>query len=260
MYSSCRANVDTPFGPDPMDEHKAILILGGTGEARQLAARLAALGHDVTSSLAGRTAAPRLPAGKVRIGGFGGPEGLAAYLRADGFTLLIDATHPFAAQISANAVTASARAGIPLIRLERPAWMPPIGAEWIEVDTITEAARALPEGARVLLTIGRQEICAFAGRTDCHFIARVIDVPDDVPAGWEIIATRGPFSVAGERELMVARGITHMVSKNSGGDQAAAKLEAAAALGVKVVMMKRPLLPEAETVSTVADLLERLRT
>lgn len=242
-----------------MDERKTILILGGTGEARQLAGRLVVLGHDVTSSLAGRTAAPLLPAGKVRIGGFGGAEGLTAFLREGDFTLLIDATHPFAAQISANAVAAAATAGVPLIRLERPAWKAPAGAAWIEVDTIVEGAGALPDGARVLLTIGRQEIGAFAGRSDCHFIARVIDVPDDVPLGWEIIAARGPFSGAGERALMLERGITHLVSKNSGGDQAAAKLEAAAALGVKVVMVRRPVLPEAETISSVADLLEKLR-
>lgn len=259
MYSSCRANVDTPFGPEPMNERKTILILGGTGEARQLAGRLVALGHDVTSSLAGRTAVPRLPAGKVRIGGFGGAEGLAAFLRAGGFTLLIDATHPFAARISANAVAASAEAGVPLIRLERPAWVAPASTAWIEVDTIAEAARALPDGARALLTIGRQEIGAFAGRTDCHFIARVIDVPDDVPLGWEIVAARGPFSEAGERALMLERGITHLVSKNSGGDQAAAKLEAAAALGVKVVMVRRPVLAEAETVAGIEEVLNGFR-
>lgn len=255
MYSSWEANVDSPFDLETMDERKIILILGGTGEARQLAGRLVALGHDVTSSLAGRTAAPLLPPGTVRTGGFGGAEGLAAFLRAGGFTHLIDATHPFAARISVNAVAASAATGMPLIRLERPAWTPPAGTAWIEVDGIAEAAAALPEGGRVLLTIGRQEIGAFAGRTDCMFAARVIDPPEIIPAGWEIISARGPFSVADETALMTARGITHLVSKNSGGDQAAAKLEAAAALGVTVVMVRRPMLPKAETVAGVEKVL-----
>jgi len=240
-----------------MDKRKTIMILGGTGEARQLAGRLVALGHDVTSSLAGRTAAPMLPPGTVRIGGFGGAEGLAAFLREGGFTLLIDATHPFAARMSANAVAASAAAGVPLIRIERPGWTPPAGAAWIEVDGMAQAAAALPEGARVLLTIGRQEIGAFAGRTDCTFVARMIDMPPEVPAGWEILSARGPFSVAEEMALMKAQAITHLVSKNSGGDQAAAKLEAAMALGVTVVMVRRPALPAAESVASVDEVLGR---
>lgn len=235
-----------------------ILILGGTGEARALAAILAARGYDVTSALAGRTRTPLLPAGAVRIGGFGGAEGLADFLREGGFSHLIDATHPFAAQISANAVEASRLAGTPLIRLERPAWQQPRGAKWMGVDTLAEAAAVLPAGARVLLTTGRQGIATFFARTDCRFVARVIELPETVPEGWTVVSARGPFSVRDEKALMGAHGITHLVSKNSGGEQAVAKLEAAAALGVTVVMVRRPVLPQAVTVGTIEAVLERL--
>lgn len=235
-----------------------ILILGGTGEARRLASALLAQGHDVTSSLAGRTSAPLLPQGEVRIGGFGGADGLAGFLREGAFSHLIDATHPFAARISANAVAASAQAGVQLIRLEWPAWQEPPDAGWIAVDTIADAAEALPHGAKVLLTIGRQEVGEFFGRIDCRFVARVIEIPEDVPEDWEVFAARGPFSLADETELMDAHSITHLVSKNSGSEQAAAKLEAAAALGVQVVMVSRPVLPEAVTVGSIEEFLKRL--
>ncbi len=241
-----------------MGAGKRILILGGTGEARSLADRLVALGFDVTTSLAGRTSAPLLPQGKVRTGGFGGAAGLAAYLRGNQVTHLVDATHPFAARISANAVEASAAAGVPLIRLTRPEWTQRDGADWVEVDSTKDAAAALPRGACVLLTIGRQEIGAFLERTDCRFVARVIEAPEAVPEGWLVLSARGPFSVAGETALMKTHGVTHLVSKNSGGSQAAAKLGAAAALGVGVVMVRRPVLPQAVTVEAVEDVVEWL--
>lgn len=234
-----------------MDSPKIILILGGTGEARKLAGGLVALGHDVTSSLAGRTQSPLLPEGRVRIGGFGGANGLADFLRAGRFTHMVDATHPFAAQISANAVAASASTGVRLLRLERPAWECPEGAEWIEVSSIGEAAARLPAGAKVLLTIGRQEVDAFAGRHDCHFVARVIDAPGMVPTHWTVLKARGPFALNDEIELMRTHGISHVVSKNSGGAQAAAKLTAAATLGLQVVMVRRPAPPEARTVADI---------
>lgn len=232
-----------------------ILILGGTGEARQLASQLVDQGYRVVSSLAGRTRAPLLPQGDVRIGGFGGSEGLANYLREGGFTHLIDATHPFAAQISANAAAASAQTGVPLMRVERPAWREPDGAEWISVASIAEAARAVPYGANVLLTIGRQEVGAFHERFDCRIVARVIDPPQGAPADWLVLEARGPFSLSGEKELMKAHAITHLVSKNSGGEQASAKLEAAAALGVQVVMVERPALPEVATADSIEEVL-----
>lgn len=238
-----------------MSARKTILILGGTGEAREIASRLVGLGCDVTSSLAGRTSSPILPEGRVRIGGFGGIDGLTQYLREAQVSVLIDATHPFAAQISANAAEAAKRAGIPLLRCVRPAWTKPDGAEWVEVADIKSAADALPVGSRVLLTIGRQEVSAFFGRTDCAFVARVIETPDALPAGWALIKDRGPFTLDDEKALLEAHGITHLVSKNSGGDQAAAKLVAAAELGVTVVMVQRPTLPEARSFASVAELI-----
>jgi precorrin-6A/cobalt-precorrin-6A reductase len=241
-----------------MAGRKSILILGGTGEARALAAVLTAKGHEVTSSLAGRTQAPLLPEGAVRIGGFGGATGLAGYLREGGFSHLIDATHPFAARISANAVEASAATGIPLLRLERLAWIAPEGADWVEADTMEEAASVLPGGASVLLTIGRQEVAAFFRRSDCRFVARVIEAPQGVPPDWLVLSARGPFTLADEKALMEAHGITHLVSKNSGSDQAAAKLDAAAALGVSVVMVRRPVLPEAVTVGSIEEVVTRV--
>lgn len=230
---------------------KSILILGGTGEARALAGALFARGLDVTTALAGRTQSPRLPEGRVRIGGFGGAEGLAAFLAAEKFEWLVDATHPFAAQISANAVAAAEIAGIPLLRLTRPGWTQPPGAAWLPVADMAAAATALPHGARVLLTIGRQEVSAFFSRSDCTFIARVIDAPDTVPEGWKIITARGPFTRDEELALLRDEGITHLVSKNAGGDQTRAKIDAAHALGLPVVMVERPALPEAETVATI---------
>lgn len=232
-----------------------ILILGGTGEARRLAERLVVQGHAVTSSLAGRTTAPRLPSGDVRIGGFGGGEGLAAALHAGGFAMLVDATHPFAARISANAVMASARAGVPLVRLERPRWPRPEGADWIAVDDLAGAAAILPPGATALLTIGRQEVGTFFGRTDCRFVARMIEIPPGLPGDWTAISDAGPFDLEGETALMEMHGITHLVSKNSGGGQTAAKLEAAARLGIPTLMVRRPVLPPARTVARIEDVL-----
>lgn len=241
-----------------MAHPQSILILGGTSEARALAGRLVASGLDVTSSLAGRTSAPVLPEGRVRIGGFGGIEGLAAYLTTGGFSHLVDATHPYAAQISANAVGASAIAKIPMIRLERPAWERPEGADWIAADDMAAAAGALPRGANVLLTIGRQEVSAFFGRTDCRFVARVIDPPDRVPDGWTLVTGRGPFALEDEMSLLERHAITHLVSKNSGGEQGRAKLDAACGSGVQVIMVERPMPPPARTTTTIAGVLDWL--
>lgn len=235
-----------------------LLILGGTGEARALAALLAEAGRLVTTSLAGRTGAPLLPAGEVRIGGFGGPEGLAAYLTRNRIARLVDATHPFAARISAHAVAASAATGIPLIRLERPAWTPPPGARWIGVPDMDGAVGALPAGARVLLTVGRQQLAGFSRRRDCRFVARMIEVPPGLDPDWTVITGRGPFTLAGESALMETHAITHLVSKNSGGGQTAAKLEAAARLGIVTVMVERPLLPPARTAASIEEALALL--
>lgn len=234
---------------------RRILILGGTGEARALATSLVAMGHDVTTSLAGRTRAPLLPPGAVRIGGFGGIDGLAAYLAKTRPHLLVDATHPFAATISANAVAASGVAGTPLLRLVRQPWSRPGGAVWLKAATMADAASSLPRGARVLLTIGRQEVEAFFPRTDCWFLARMIEHSPAIPADWTVLTAQGPFDQQGEKHLLVEHGITHLVSKNAGGPQTYAKIAAAAELGVPVLMVSRPGLAQARTVRTVAQAL-----
>lgn len=223
-----------------------VLILGGTGEARSLAARLADRGSvDVISSLAGRVRDPVLPAGEVRIGGFGGADGLAAWLGANPVDAIIDATHPFAARITANAVLAAAKCAVPLAILQRPAWSPENGDRWHEVADLAEAAAIVPQiGRRVFLTIGRQGVDAFADLDQLWFLIRAIDPPEvAVPRGSELLLARGPFTVETEIELMRAHSIEVLVTKNSGGAQTAAKLEAARTLGIPVVMVRRPVLP-----------------
>lgn len=219
-----------------------ILLLGGTGEARTLA-RVLADRHDVISSLAGRLNMPELPAGQVRIGGFGGVDGLVNWLRENAIDAVVDATHPFAAAITANAVTATRRMGVPLLVLRRPQWEPSESDRWDVVDDLA-AARAQAEsyGTPVFLTVGRQELATFA--TLPVAVARVIDPPGfEIPGDWVLIQQRGPFTVAEEREVMLRYGIGVLVTKNSGGEQTSAKLAAAQQLGVPVVMVRRPLLP-----------------
>ena len=237
---------------------RRILVLGGTGEARALADMLISDGHDVISSLAGRTQTPILPAGEIRIGGFGGAKGLADYLCDNQIDLLVDATHPFAARISANGAEAASAAHVPLIRLERPAWARPDGVVWVDVPDLNSAAEALPEGACVLLTVGRQDLEPFFKRADCSFTARMIEIPPGLPSDWTIISHRGPFTLAEEMALLSTNAITHLVSKNSGGAQVAAKLNAAATLKIPVIMIARPVPPEAETVDSVASVRETI--
>lgn len=218
-----------------------ILILGGTSEARQLAERLVAQGHSVTSSLAGRTRNPILPQGAVRIGRFGGIAGLAAYLRAGEFDYLVDATHPYAGQISINAVAAAEAAGVKLLRMMRPAWAPLPGQDWTHVDTVTAAAASLPAGAQVLLTTGHTGLVGFFEREDCRFLVRLIEPPEmAVPDHAQLLLARPPYGLAEEIRVMELHGVSHLVAKNSGGGQTAAKLEAAQRLGVKVIMIARP--------------------
>jgi precorrin-6A/cobalt-precorrin-6A reductase len=172
-----------------------VLVLGGTSEARALAAELAAVpGLRVISSLAGRVSNPSLPAGEVRVGGFGGADGLAAYARAEGVGAVVDATHPFAETISAHAVDACARAGLPLLRLARPAWSRRDGDEWHDASSLAEAAALLPKlGSRVFLTTGRQGLAAFAA-LDLWFLIRCVDPPDGpLPARSEVLLARGPY-------------------------------------------------------------------
>ncbi len=234
--------------------NRTILILGGTTEARELATALSKSGTDrIVTSLAGVTSAPVLPRGETRRGGFGGADGLQRYLEAETVDLLVDATHPYATQITASAHIAAAQSGCPYLRLERPPWTAKAGDTWHIVPDIDGAARALPDNATAFLTIGRQELGAFANRTDCRLIARMIEPPDVPPVGIEIVIGRPPFAVEDETALMRDRNVTVLVSKNAGGDRA--KLDAARDLGLPVIMIDRPSgLPEPDA-TTVAQAL-----
>lgn len=228
-----------------------ILILGGTGEARELAAALVAAGSDVISSLAGRVRQPRLPDGPVRVGGFGGAEGLTAFLRAERVTHLIDATHPFAAGITANAAQAAAEAGLPRLVLRRPAWE--TDPSWETAGTIEAAAAAVRNwpGQGVFLTTGRRDLAAFAPDDRHQFLVRTVDPPDGpVPPRMTLILDRGPYRVETESALIREHQIGLLVTKNSGGPMTAAKLTAARELGVQVVMVQRPPLPPGSAVVT----------
>ena len=243
---------------------RTILILGGSAEAQALAGALAGRpGLKGITALAGRTAQPRRPAGALRIGGFGGAEGLADYLRAERIAAVVDATHPFAARMGWNAAQACAAAGVPLLRLERPAWLRQPGDVWDEVEDWAAAVDRLRTGARrVLLALGRQELAPFAALTEIWFLIRSVQAPEPWPpfAQAEFLPARGPFSVADERALLLEHGIDTLVCKNSGGPTGA-KLEAARALGLRVVMRRRPPRPEtarADGVDQALAWLERL--
>lgn len=231
-----------------------ILILGGTGEARALAAALVDVpGVEAVSSLAGRVRDPRLPVGDVRIGGFGGADGLAEWLRANPVDAVVDATHPFAAQITRNAADAAHRCGVPLVVLRRPEWSPRPGEHWHTAPDLAGAAELLPGlGTRIFLTIGRQGVDCFADLHALWFLIRAIDPPDvAMPPQSTLLLARGPFAVADETALMRQHRIDVLVTKNSGGGQTDAKLDAARALGIPVLMIRRPPLPPAT--ATVED-------
>jgi precorrin-6A/cobalt-precorrin-6A reductase len=234
-----------------------ILILGGTAEARELAARLVALGHDVMTSLAGRTSAPALPAGDLRVGKFGGIPGLVGYLMAMRFDRLVDATHPYAGLISINAVAAAQQTGIPLVRFMRPGWSEPAGADWIWVSSPAKAAGALPVGAAVLVTSGHEGLETLLGRDDCRLLVRLIEAPGfALPRHARLILARPPYTLAGERALFEREAITHLITKNSGGEQTAAKLQAARLTGAAVIMIERPAYGPAIDVGTTEDAIE----
>jgi precorrin-6A/cobalt-precorrin-6A reductase len=236
-----------------------VLLLGGTTEASRLAALLAREGVDAVFSYAGRTAAPVPQPLPTRIGGFGGAEGLAAWLAAEGITHVIDATHPFAAQMSRNAHAACAALSLPLLALQRLAWRARLGDDWLHVPDIAAAAGALPEApARVFLAIGKQNLGAFAGLPH-RWLLRLVDPPEVPPLPKaEVVIARGPFTAEGDRALMAAHGITHLVAKNSGGAGAEGKLAAARALGVRVVMINRPALPPRAEVARPEEALDWL--
>jgi precorrin-6A/cobalt-precorrin-6A reductase len=236
-----------------------ILILGGTAEARVLAGALAKRKEfAVTLSLAGRTSEPAPQPVPVRRGGFGGAEGLARYLRDEGIDILIDATHPYAATISANAAEAARATGVKLIALRRPAWKKVAGDNWIEVETIAGAVDAIGKAPRrVFLALGRKELQPFEAAPQHVYLVRSIDPVDPplaVPQA-SYITARGPFTEAEDRALFERHRIDVIVAKNSGGEATYGKIEAARALGLPVIMLQRPALPDVPSVATVEDAL-----
>jgi precorrin-6A/cobalt-precorrin-6A reductase len=221
-----------------------VLVLGGTTEASDLARLLAAdLRFEATVSLAGRTMNPKVQPVRTRIGGFGGVDGLVAWLKQDATQAVIDATHPYADQISANAVAACAQLAIPLASIVRPAWEREPGDNWLPVENAEAAAGALgPKPRRVFLTLGRLELGAFANAPHHHYIARTIDPPGNValPSDLRLLVGRGPFDGEAEAALLKRENIDVIVSKNSGGLATYGKIEAARSLGIPVVMIARP--------------------
>lgn len=240
-----------------------VLLLGGTGEARQLAGVLHDAGVEVVSSLAGRVSRPALPVGEVRVGGFGGPDGLAAYLRSTGVGFVVDATHPFAARISANAAAACAAAGVPLLRLERPGWRShPDAAGWTWVADAEAARAAAVSARRPFLTTGRQSLPDFLPWADRDVLVRVVDPPElPLPERWAVLLARGPYERAAEERLMRDHAVDALLTKDSGGSLTVAKLDAAAALDVPVVVLERPAPPPGvPLVPSVAEAARHVRT
>ncbi|MDB5378218.1 MAG: cobalt-precorrin-6A reductase [Rubritepida sp.] len=240
------------------DMTSPILILGGTTEARELAALLAARGADAVLSLAGRTVNPVAMPVPVRMGGFGGAEGLAAHLREAGIGALVDATHPYAATMSRHAAQAAAAADVLFLALRRAPWQPVPGDDWAEVAEAREAVAALgvPEH-RVFLALGRQELAPFVEAPQHDYLIRSVDPvmpPLAVPRARYILA-RGPFDEAGEYAMLRDARIEAIVCKNSGGTATYGKIAAARALGIRVVMLRRPELPEAPNVATAEEAL-----
>jgi precorrin-6A/cobalt-precorrin-6A reductase len=232
--------------PDVMHEvaTQRVLILGGTAEARELAATLHGRpGLQVMSSLAGRVQDPRLPVGEVRVGGFGGVDGLARWLSEHHVSALVDATHPYAERMHATALRAAELTGVAHLRLERPGWSASAADRWTRVPDFEAAAVALPGlGRRAFLTTGRQRLDAFTQLTDLWLLARVVDEPaGPLPANMRVIRDRGPYTVDSETALLTGHRVDVVVTKDSGGDYTAAKLTAARSLGLPVLMIDRPV-------------------
>lgn len=239
-----------------------VLVLGGTAESRALAVLLVADGRfEVVTSLAGRVRDPLLPSGETRVGGFGGSDGLADWIRREAVEVLVDATHPFAAEMSANARNAASATGVPLVQLVRPAWTPGAGDTWRNASSMDHAADIVESTARrAFLTVGRQGVHSFAHNARTWFLVRSIEPPDlPMPPGHELLLSRGPFELVDETALMIDRRIDLLITKNSGGAMTEAKLVAARELHIPVVMVARPLLPAGDhVVDNAADVLSLL--
>jgi precorrin-6A/cobalt-precorrin-6A reductase len=227
-----------------------ILILGGTAEARSLATLLTEAGRPVTSSLAGRVSNPALPSGAVRIGGFGGIEGLVRYLREQRISAIIDATHPFAATMSQHAVAAAEETGTPLLRLTRPGWSDhPQAQSWTWVPRLADAVAAGQSSRRPFITTGRQTLDAFAGWSDKNALVRLVEpLEHPLPSSWTIIKSRGPYNLDHELELLRAYRVDLLVTKDSGGRHTVAKLDAASQLRIPVTVIARPAFASADEV------------
>ncbi|MEP3046771.1 MAG: cobalt-precorrin-6A reductase [Roseibium sp.] len=242
-------------------ERHHVLLLAGTFEARQLAKQLADTFPNLrlTASFAGVVRdLPDLGVA-TRIGGFGGVDGLVGYATTERVSLIVDATHPFAAQMSWNVAQAAEILGVPLVRLERPEWRQEGEDQWTHVSSITDATSELPTGARAFLAVGRKEIGAFYGRADIYGLARMIEPPTEpLPTHWDLILSRPPLEVADECDHFRKHRITHVVTKNSGGTRAFAKLEAARRLSLPIIMIDRPRLPAADTAVTTDKIVKYL--
>lgn len=238
-----------------------ILLLGGTTEASRLARALADAGLEAVFSYAGRTDAPVAQPLPLRVGGFGGVDGLADYLHRQRITHVVDATHPFAARMSRNAIDACARTGTPLVTLERPAWTAATGDDWHHVPDTDAAVAALPDApARVFLAIGKQTLAPFAAKPQHHYLLRLVDPPTaplPLPDATAVIA-RGPFDAETDTALLRDHAINHVVAKNAGGAGAEAKLLAARALRLPVILIDRPTLPPRKVKTTVAEVMDWL--
>lgn len=244
-----------PVAPERRDGRVRVLILGGTGEARRLADLLVARGDvDVISSLAGRTSAPLLPAGQVRSGGFGGADGLAAWIAAEQPSVVIDATHPYAQQISRTLRRVCAALRVPRLRLDRPAWQPQPGDDWRLVDELAEAvALATNLARRVFVSVGRVPLDLLRRYPDHWFLVRMVEPLAEVLPNMRLVTARGPFRRADELELLDGHRIEVVVSKASGSSSVYAKIEAARELRLPVVMLRRPEPPAGPLVRSTAD-------
>lgn len=233
-----------------------VLIFGGTGDARDIAERLVALGHDVTTSMAGKTQAPVLPKGNVRAGGFGSVARLRDFIQENRFDWIIDALHPYAVTMSGNLIAATKTMDVRVVRLARPDWeMPPTAI----VERFTSAADAItsaPEAARLLITSGHQDLDCLKARSDCTAQIRLIEPPETpLPANASILLDRPPYTLEGEVALMQGHAITHLITKDGGSTATRGKIDAAAELGVTICLITRPEPPDGRWVASVDEII-----